>query len=76
MFADREFAMQVQETMLSINTLLNYSAFRLQDSRTSAKERKRYLKIIGQLMAITTIDVLPELWRVHPDLTPPEFKEG
>lgn len=75
MISDRALAKQVQETVLSVNTLLNYSVNRLQEGQVDKDELKRYLKFVGRIMGITTTDILPELWRMHPDIVPDEFKK-
>jgi len=74
MFKNKDAAAQVNEDLLAINTLLNYSLQRVQ-SKCSPSEFKVYRKIVGQIMGLTTIDALPALWKMHPQLKPQGFKD-
>lgn len=74
MFKNKDAAAQVNEDLLAINTLLNYSLQRVQ-SKCSPAEFKVYRKIVGQIMGLTTIDALPALWKMHPQLKPQGFKD-
>lgn len=75
MFKSKKAAAQVNEDMLTINTLLNYSLIRVRQY-CSDSEFKTYRRKVGAIMGITTIDVLPEIWKRHPSVMPAEFREA
>jgi hypothetical protein len=76
-FQDRRIAIEVRETMLSINTLLNRSAQTVNDSlQCSTAEKHRYRKINGSLMHIALYDIFKPICEEHPDLMPEEFRPG
>ncbi len=73
MFKNKKAAAQVNEDMLAINTLLNYSLVRVRQY-CSDSEFKTYRRKVGEIMGITTTDVLPEIWKQHPSVMPAEFR--
>ncbi len=75
MFSKRSDAIQVVESMLSINTLLNYSVFRLNETDCPKSEKTEYARNVGNIMGIA-FDVLTDVWSKYPDLKPSEFRES
>ena len=75
MFKSKKAAAQVNEDMLAINTLLNYSLARVRQY-CSDSEFDSFRRKVGQIMGITTIDILPEIWKQHPSIMPTEFRTG
>ncbi len=73
MFEDKAMAIQINETMLSICTLLNYSISRMEGNTISVKEKKRYVKAVGKIMGCILFEVLSNIWQQYPDLKPKDL---
>jgi|688.fasta_scaffold366957_3 hypothetical protein len=72
MFTDRILSIEIMEDLLAINTLVNESLLKAKN-RASEKEFIAYRRIISKMM-ILSFDVLPEIWRRHPEICPKEFR--
>jgi hypothetical protein len=74
-FKNRLLAIQIRESMLSINTLLERTRSLVANGDCTPEEKKKYLLKVGQIMVITTCEIFQEICEEHPDLTPQEFEE-
>jgi hypothetical protein len=75
MFKNKDAAAQVNEDLLAINTLLNYSLTRVREKCTPA-EFRAYRSQVAKIMGGTILDTLAAVWRTHPDLMPQAFKDA
>jgi hypothetical protein len=71
MFSDRNLSIEVMEDLLAINTVINESLLKVQE-RATAEEFAKYRNIISNVIVLS-FQVLPELWRLHPEICPKEF---
>ncbi len=74
MFDDRQTALKVRETLLSVDALLTRSIHLVMSSDSTEAEKKNYSKFVGQLTATIFIDALGEIFESHPDLMPARYK--
>ncbi len=73
MFSNRTLAIETMEDLLAINTIVNASLLRAQKQATQ-KEYTKYRKVIAKMIGLS-FDVLPEIWRNHPEICPKEFRQ-
>lgn len=73
MFSDKKIAAQVNEDLLAVNVLVNYSLLKIKD-RCPKEEYERYRKLISKVI-ILNFDILPEIWTAHPSLMPQDFRK-
>jgi len=74
MISDRKTAIQVRESMLTVNTLLNRCAQIVEDSGCPDVEKLNLKKQIGEMLFISLFHIFKPICDTHPELTPPDFR--
>jgi hypothetical protein len=73
MFRDKETASKISKIMLNVSELLDGSVSELAVCKCLENEKEAYYRVVGQLMGIIGIDVLNQIYRMHPDIKPDDY---
>jgi len=75
-FEDFDAANQICEAMLIICNIVNNSIARVETTLSPLElaEYKAYRRKMGEILGVALTEVLPAIWRLHPELMPEEFK--
>ncbi|HRD73790.1 MAG TPA: hypothetical protein PK027_10870 [Aquimonas sp.] len=72
MITDHEIASEVSRRVLEVNRLLN-EAVSLVQERCPEAETSEFKQAVGSVLGALLLDVVNPLYRVHPQLAPPEL---
>lgn len=73
MLKDKSIAEEISKVMLKVSAELDHSCYIVANSGCSANEKGKYFNAVGRILGVIGVDILNNIFRLHPDLKPQEY---